>query len=226
MPITIQSCRYRAWPLTSLLLLVGFVTTASAEGHSPADPELPDWRAAVERLEAAPRLRADFNEFRHTPARRNASRYTGVLRWDEKHGLSLAYAHPRAQTMVISPESMRRFDEDGQERRLPQGEETDLWTRMMLDIFALRVDAWPQDFDLELLEDEGDAWTLHLRARSDGAFDGLLRAIEISAEDNEIHTITFQRDTRRRTEIRLQSLEKDVEWAPGEIQNAFPARDE
>ncbi|MCD8481666.1 MAG: hypothetical protein LR015_02680 [Verrucomicrobia bacterium] len=175
-------------------------------------------------LPTATKVRAEFEEFRYSPARRLPGRFLGIMRWDSDLGLSLEYQRPRHQWIAITQQGNFRRSQGTEFRRLPTGggprsgpgsclmslPEGWLCGQTVLHIQSSTENAKRQILELSPIEGE----------RLDGLF---LHMKFVLCGDN-LESIEVRRDQRSRIEIRILSSDRNPHWSAEELRESFVER--
>lgn len=177
--------------------------------------------AVLAELPVRSKIQAEFEEFRHSPARRLPGRFSGIMRWDAERGLSLEYQRPRQQWIALTPYGSWRRTPDGAFRPLPSGGDSEVWTRLLFDVFAGRLDLWQESLEVRMHAEGTLAMRIELMPVQGGELAGLFQSMQFEVLEQQIRAISVRRDQRNRIEIRILSVDPQPQWSVEEQAAVF-----
>lgn len=175
-------------------------------------------------LPTATKVRAEFEEFRYSPARRLPGRFLGIMRWDSDLGLSLEYQRPRHQWIAITQQGNFRRSQGTEFRRLPTGGGSEIWTRLMFDVFAGRLAMWSDSLHIQSSTENAKRQILELSPIEGERLDGLFLHMKFVLCGDNLESIEVRRDQRSRIEIRILSSDRNPHWSAEELRESFVER--
>ncbi|MCC5806216.1 MAG: hypothetical protein JJU00_07795 [Opitutales bacterium] len=167
------------------------------------------------------RVEAAFTEQRHNPVRRVPTRFSGILRHDRSHGLSLAYESPRESVILIRGDGVWRKRPGRTPEALPASGESDFLSTALPAIFAFDLPRWEESFNVSFETQDEGSWTIDLAPRPDVPSDNLLRSIELYGEGLDLRRIHIRRPNRSRIEIHIEATRYPESWEAATMREAF-----
>ncbi len=190
-----------------------------------ADKEPRGLESLLGALQEKQRVEAVFSEQRHNPVRRVPSRFSGVLRHDHSHGLSLAYESPRESVILIRGDGVWRKRPGRGPEAMPASGQSDFLSTALPAIFAFDLPRWKEAFDVTFEATAEDAWTIELTPRSEPGSEDLVRLIELDGSGFELERIHIRRPNRSRIEIYIESIYHPETWDSATLREAFFTED-
>lgn len=201
-----------AWMIAGLSLPL-----IAAEG----DSRKWDLDTLLERLSSASAVESEFSESRHRGFRRVPADFRGTLRWDADLGLSLSYAEPRTQVLLIRSNAVLQSQRGRAPRRMAASDQADFLRSILLDIFRFDRAVWEGSFDIVHRFDDQVGWLIVLSPLEDSAVAGMVERIEVSGEADRVKRLEIWRDERSRMEIEIRESRVVEEWADEVLRDAF-----
>lgn len=179
-----------------------------------------DWQKLLTELQAAPPLRAEFEERRFFPFRRDYTALTGEIRLDPDHGLSLHYITPQDQLMVVDARGGFLQNERGRRRELPDNPNARAATGALLHVLRFDLPRLAQDFDIYAARDE-NTWAFTFVPRADGKLAKALSPVTVQGEGARVQLIEMRKSDRQRVEIHVGQTETNVVFTDEELSRYF-----
>lgn len=179
-----------------------------------------DWQKLLAELQAAPPLRAEFEERRFFPFRRDYTALTGEIRLDPNHGLSLHYITPQDQLMVVDARGGFLQNERGRRRELPDNPSARAATSALLHVLRFDLPRLAEDFDIYAARDERD-WAFTFVPRAEGKLAKALSPITVQGEGARVRLIEMRKTERQRVEIHVGKTTTNVAFTDEERARYF-----
>ena len=216
-------------PLLILILLLLAVLPVLAE--LPQDLHRPEfrlqpggvdasWQRLLAELQGAPPLRAEFEERRYFPFRRDYTALIGEIRLDPAHGLSLHYSSPQDQLMVVDARGGFMQNERGRRRELPDNPSARAATSALLHVLRFDLGRLAENFEIYAAR-EADRWAFAFIPRPDGQLAKALSPVTVRGEDGRVQLIEMRKSERQRVEIHVGATETGVSFTEEELARYF-----
>lgn len=211
------------------VLLVACTAPSSAQ---PADLVSPEHRVAPDdtasfvgpllaTLRAQAPLFATFDERRYYAFRKDATEFSGELRLDPQHGLSLRYLTPEERLLVVDTEGAFMADARGRRRNVPDDPRAQAATRLLLDVLRFDLAKLSAHFDLYAAQDSADAWRLAFIPKSDVKPADAFQPLFIHGEGPRVTSLELRRADSQRVRITIRETRSGAAFSSEELARYF-----
>ncbi|MFA6959887.1 MAG: outer membrane lipoprotein carrier protein LolA [Opitutaceae bacterium] len=192
---------------------------ATAENQIIPGKSDADWQPVLADLKAKPPLKANFEEHRFYPFRKNFTKLTGEIRLDPVRGLSLHYLTPDDRLMVIDDKGGFMKDEKGRRRDLPDDPRAQAATTALLHVLRFDLVELAKNFDLYGARD-GEFWRFTFVPRP-GPLSGVLNPITVTGDSGLVRRIEMRKSSSQRVEIIIGETATGVTFSADELARFF-----
>lgn len=203
----------------TLFFCLLLATQAYTQGEKPAETAEP-WDALLAVLPQHERIEAQFTEVRTNPVRRRNSVLKGVMRFDQLRGVSMFYNEPFIRIVVISGDTIEIRNLNEHSRSLPADGDLAWVPELVGALFSFEATAWQKIFILHGFTKEEGKWTAILEPKEVELRNRIQRATITGNSDYLTHVELLLRGGRR-TEIRVEAVEKNLEFSDEIISQYF-----
>lgn len=197
------------------------VAATDAASGSVLDPAALDeaWSKIIAALARPQTVRADFTERRWFAVRKLPVVLQGELRRSPERGLSLRYAEPEEQLMVIDGAGVLLRNSAGRTRTLRSDPRAPQIDALLLPILRFDLAALHERFEMRGTL-AGAQWRLDLVPRAAELARSAGR-VAISGDGELVRRIEFSRGPKQRVEVELGETRLGVEFSDEELRRYF-----
>ena len=208
----------RVQSLKTLLFSAILLTWAGSLAHAADDDA--QWKALFNCLPQTQSVEATFEEWRYSLLRDRPSYLQGVLRFDQKIGVSLSYLKPSERTIIIDENSVSLRNPEGETRTLPDNERYNWIPYLIGTIFSFDLESWKGGFILKDYSVEGENWSAVIEPKQDTGRDRI-REVTMTGDAVYVTAMEMRMKGGKRVKIEVASAEKNISFSEEAVKRYF-----
>lgn len=205
-----------------VLLLCGVARAAVPAAPGPeivAGENDAEWQPLFAALAGQGAVYSTFTENRWFSVKKTPVVLRGEMRHSADRGLSLHYAEPKEQVMVVDDQGLLLRDGKGRTRTMAADPKAPRIDTALLPVLRFDLPALLELFTLHAARD-GDDWRLDFVPRTP-ALARSLSAVEVDGTGEAVRRLEFRRSAKQRVEVLIEETKTGVQFSDDEVKRFF-----